>query len=166
MAPCYHLFGCYRRLWKHENSLSKIFSILIVVCFFYSQAAIASGDQAGLRYWNEIDREVIKTDSGLQYKALITGNGRKPTAKSKVTVHYRGLLLNGVEFDSSFSNDEPISFGLRRVIKGWTEGLQLMPVGSVFVFLIPPELAYGEKGQHPIPPNATLIFEIELFAAK
>jgi FKBP-type peptidyl-prolyl cis-trans isomerase FkpA len=81
-------------------------------------------------------------------------------------VHYRGLLLNGVQFDSSYSDDEPISFGLKRVIKGWTEGVQLMPVGSVFVFLIPPELAYGTQGSRSIPPDATLIFEIELFGIK
>ena len=123
-----------------------------------------TGDNdAGLRYWNEIKREAIETESGLQYKALITGKGRKPGPSSKVKVHYRGLLLNGVTFDSSFSEDEPVSFKLKNVIKGWKEGIQLMPTGSVFVFLIPPELAYGTKGSGVIPPNATLIFEVELF---
>ncbi len=123
-----------------------------------------TGDNdAGLRYWNEIKREVIETESGLQYKALITGKGRKPKPKSKVKVHYRGLLLNGVTFDSSFSEDEPVSLSLKSVIKGWKEGIPLMPTGSVFVFLIPPELAYGTKGSGVIPPNATLIFEVELF---
>lgn len=125
--------------------------------------SFAEEDQAGLRYWEGIDREAITTSSGLQYKILVPGKGRKPGAKSKVTVHYRGLLLNGVEFDSSYSNDEPIKISLRSVIDGWTEGIQLMPVGSVFVFLIPPELAYGERGGESIPPNATLIFEVELF---
>ncbi len=71
-----------------------------------------------------------------------------------------------MEFDSSYSSDEPITFSLKRVIKGWAEGIQLMPAGSVFVFLIPPELAYGEKGSEPIPPNATLIFIVELFGTK
>ena len=123
-----------------------------------------TGDNdAGLRYWNEIKREAIETESGLQYKALITGKGRKPKPKSKVKVHYRGLLLNGVTFDSSFSEDEPVSLSLKSVIKGWKEGIPLMPTGSVFVFLIPPELAYGTKGSGLIPPNATLIFEVELF---
>ena len=89
-----------------------------------------------------------------------------PGARSKVKVHYRGLLLNGVQFDTSFDQDEPVSFSLKRVIKGWTEGIQLMPVGSVFVFRIPPELGYGEKGSGVIPPNATLIFEVELFGFK
>jgi len=125
-----------------------------------------SAGQAGLEYWNNIEKEAIETGSGLQYKVLYTGNGRKPRAKGNVTVHYRGLLLNGAQFDSSYDSDEPIKLNLKRVIKGWTEGLQLMPGGSVYVFLIPPELAYGEKGSGVIPPNATLIFEIELFEAK
>mgnify|MGYP001819512926 CR=1 FL=1 len=122
--------------------------------------------QAGLEYWNKIDKEAITTASGLQYKILYTGNGRKPRAKGKVSVHYRGLLLNGVQFDTSFDKDEPVELSLKQVIKGWTEGLQLMSEGAVFVFLIPPELAYGEKGSDVIPPNSTLIFEIELFKAK
>ncbi len=123
---------------------------------------------AGLLYWNNIKKEAIETESGLQYKVLIMGRGRKPETKNNVYVHYRGLLLDGREFDNSFANDEPLKFNLKRVIKGWTEGLQLMPSGSVFVFLIPPELAYGERGggSGAIPPNATLIFEIELFKVK
>jgi FKBP-type peptidyl-prolyl cis-trans isomerase len=123
-------------------------------------------NEAGLRYWNEIKREAVTTESGLQYKALITGKGRKPGPRSKVRVHYRGLLLNGVTFDSSFDEDEPVKMNLKNVIKGWQEGIPLMPAGSVFVFLIPPELAYGTKGSDLIPPNATLIFEIELFGKK
>ena len=128
--------------------------------------AFADDDQAGLRYWNEIDKEAITTESGLQYKILALGKGRKPKAKNTVKVHYRGVLLNGVQFDSSYSEDEPISLSLKRVIKGWTEGIQLMPSGSVFIFLIPPELAFGENGSSPIPPNATLIFVVELFDIK
>jgi FKBP-type peptidyl-prolyl cis-trans isomerase FkpA len=123
----------------------------------------ASAGQAGLQYWNKIDKEAIETESGLQYKVLYAGNGRKPKSSSKVTVHYRGLLLNGSTFDTSYANDEPAELSLKSVIEGWKEGLQLMPAGSVYVFLIPPELAYGEKGSGAIPPNATLIFEIELF---
>ena len=118
---------------------------------------------AGLQYWNEIDREAITTESGLQYKVLITGKGRKARPKDYVRVHYRGLFLDGREFDSSYSNDEPVKLKMKRVIKGWYEGLQLMPSGSVYVFLIPSELAYGEKGSSLIPPGTTLIFEIELF---
>jgi FKBP-type peptidyl-prolyl cis-trans isomerase len=122
-----------------------------------------SAGQAGLQYWNKIDKELIETESGLQYKVLYAGRGRKPKSSSKVTVHYRGLLLNGSTFDTSYAGDEPVELSLKSVIKGWKEGLQLMPGGSVYVFLIPPELAYGEKGSGAIPPNATLIFEIELF---
>ncbi len=76
------------------------------------------------------------------------------------------MLLNGKVFDSSYDDDEPIKFNLRRVIKGWTEGIQLMPEGSIFIFLIPPELAYGEKGTNGIPPDSTLIFEVELYNLK
>jgi len=139
---------------------------VLFIALLFTMPAFADDDQAGLRYWNDIDKEAVTTSTGLQYKILALGKGRKPEAKNTVKVHYRGLLLNGVEFDSSYSEDEPISLSLKRVIKGWTEGIQLMPTGSVFVFLIPPELAYGEKGSGPIPPNATLIFVVELFDIK
>jgi FKBP-type peptidyl-prolyl cis-trans isomerase len=125
-----------------------------------------SAIQAGMQYWYDIEKEAIETSSGLQFKILIAGKGRKPKLKSTVKVHYRGLLLDGRQFDSSFDQDEPIELKLTQVIKGWTEGIQLMPAGSVYVFLIPPELAYGEKGAGPIPPDATLIFEVELFGTK
>jgi FKBP-type peptidyl-prolyl cis-trans isomerase len=102
------------------------------------------------------------TDSGLQYKVIEMGDGAKPSATDKVKVHYRGTLLNGEEFDSSYTRGEPISFQLNQVIPGWTEGVQLMPVGSKFMFYIPPDLAYGAAGGGPIGPNATLIFQVEL----
>ena len=85
-----------------------------------------------------------------------------PAATDTVEVHYRGTLLDGTEFDSSYKRNQPISFALDRVIAGWTEGVQLMPVGSKFVFYIKPELAYGDGGGGLIPPNSTLIFEVEL----
>ena len=108
-------------------------------------------------------KEGVKiTDSGLQYKVIDMGDGPKPTATDKVKVHYRGTLLNGEEFDSSYARGEPISFQLNQVIPGWTEGVQLMPVGSKFMFYIPSNLAYGPAGGGPIGPNATLIFQIEL----
>jgi FKBP-type peptidyl-prolyl cis-trans isomerase len=105
---------------------------------------------------------VQTTASGLQYKVETMGTGPKPAATDTVKVHYRGTLLDGTEFDSSYARNEPISFGLNRVIAGWTEGVQLMPVGSKFTFYIAPELAYGEGGGGPIPPNSTLVFEVEL----
>lgn len=102
------------------------------------------------------------TESGLQYKVIRQGDGARPTADDVVEVHYRGTLLDGTEFDSSYARDESISFELDRVIAGWTEGVQLMPVGSKYMFYIKPELAYGTGGGGPIPPNSTLVFEVEL----
>ena len=144
--------------------VNKALSILVGVLFLSLQSAAMAEEQVGLVYWNKIKGDAVTTESGLQYKALITGKGRKPKKNRKVKVHYRGLFLNGAVFDSSFDNDEPVSLSLKSVIKGWQEGIPLMPAGSVFVFLIPPELAYGEKGSGVIPPNATLLFEVELFA--
>lgn len=120
----------------------------------------AEGDKFLLE--NRVKEGVQITDSGLQYKVVEMGDGAKPVATDKVTVHYRGTLLNGEEFDSSYSRGEPVSFALNQVIPGWTEGVQLMPVGSKFMFFIPPDLGYGPAGGGPIGPNATLIFEVEL----
>ena len=113
---------------------------------------------------NHSKEGVLITDSGLQYKVIDMGDGPKPTATDKVKVHYRGTLLNGDEFDSSYARGDPISFQLNQVIPGWTEGVQLMPVGSKFMFYIPPNLGYGPGGGGPIGPNATLIFQVELLA--
>ena len=111
---------------------------------------------------NKVKEGVQTTASGLQYKVVTMGDGAKPAAEDTVKVHYRGTLLDGTEFDSSYARNEPISFGLNRVISGWTEGVQLMPIGSKFIFYIAPDLAYGEGGGGPIPPNSTLVFEVEL----
>ena len=146
--------------------MKKVLSVLMGILFLSLQGPVFAEEQAGMKYWNKIKGEAVETDSGLQYKVLIMGEGRKPKPRSKVKVHYRGLFLNGSTFDSSFSEDEPMSLSLKSVIKGWQEGIPLMPTGSVFVFLIPPELAYGTKGSGVIPPNATLIFEVELFSSK
>jgi FKBP-type peptidyl-prolyl cis-trans isomerase len=102
------------------------------------------------------------TDSGLQYKVIKEGDGAKPKATDKVTVHYRGKLLDGTEFDSSYKRQQPATFGLNQVIKGWTEGVQLMSVGSTYSFAIHPDMAYGERGRPSIPPNSVLLFDIEL----
>lgn len=120
----------------------------------------AEGDRFLLE--NRGKEGVQVTDSGLQYKVIEMGEGAKPAASDSVTVHYRGTLLSGEEFDSSYSRNQPMTFQLDQVIPGWTEGVQLMPVGSKFMFWIPPNLAYGPNGGGPIGPNATLTFEVEL----
>ena len=106
---------------------------------------------------------VVTTATGLQYKVLENGTGAKPKATDTVNVHYRGTFIDGKTFDSSYDRGEPISFPLNRVIPGWTEGVQLMPVGSKYEFYIPYQLAYGERGAGgAIPGYATLIFLVEL----
>jgi len=108
---------------------------------------------------------VIVTDSGLQYEVLTMGDGAKPKPENTVKVHYKGTTIDAEEFDSSYSRGQPISFPLNGVIKGWTEGVALMPVGSKYRFFIPSELAYGERGAGAkIGPNSTLVFEVELLA--
>ncbi|MEW6338196.1 MAG: FKBP-type peptidyl-prolyl cis-trans isomerase [Acidobacteriota bacterium] len=113
-------------------------------------------------------KEGVKTTtSGLQYKVVKAGTGPKPTADDTVSVHYRGTLTDGTEFDSSYSRKEPATFPVKGVIAGWTEILQLMPVGSTWQVVIPANLAYGERGAGgKIGPNATLVFEIELLSIK
>lgn len=115
---------------------------------------------------NKKNPDVHVTESGLQYKIIKQGDGPKPTATSKVTVNYKGTLIDGTVFDSTENNGgQPITFGLNQVIRGWTEGLQLMPTGSKYIFYIPSDLAYGDQGAGGlIPGGATLIFEIELLS--
>jgi len=112
---------------------------------------------------NKAAEGVKVTASGLQYKVVSTGSGKAPVATDNVTVHYIGKLIDGTEFDSSVKRGQPASFALNRVISGWTEGLQLMHEGDKFIFYVPQELGYGERGAGgQIPPFATLIFEVEL----
>ncbi len=108
---------------------------------------------------------VKETDSGLQYIVMREGKGAKPTADDVVTVNYRGTLIDGTEFDSSYARNQPVTFPLKGVIPGWTEALQLMSVGSLYKLYIPSKLAYGENGAgNKIGPNSTLVFEVELLS--
>ena len=137
---------------------------------FFAVAAMVMLPGLGMAENNAENSEqnagLIRTASGLKYKALKEGTGARPKATDTVLVHYRGTLLDGTEFDSSIKRGEPIEFPLNGVIKGWTEGVQLMREGSKYQFVIPPELAYGARGTGPIGPNATLIFEVELLKVK
>ena len=130
------------------------------------QAAMAAAFKAEGESWlkeNAKKEDVVVLSSGLQYKVIKQGNGKKPGRTSKVRCHYEGTLTNGMKFDSSYDRNEPAVFGLNQVIKGWTEGLQLMSEGSVYELYIPYQLAYGEAGAHgSIPPCAALVFKVEL----
>ena len=142
----------------------KTRSLLTLLLFFlFMPHHLTAEDSPGMKYWNGIKAKAHVTESGLQYKVRTLGDGPRPSPRSKVRVHYNGMLMNGVEFDSSYNEDEPVQLSLSRVIEGWQEGIQLMPAGSTFTFLIPPELAYGEKGTDGIPPNSTLIFDVDLY---
>ena len=113
---------------------------------------------------NKAQPGVVTTASGLQYQVLRAGSGERPMATSRVRVNYEGKLLDGTPFDSSYERGQPADFGLDQVIKGWTEGVALMPVGSKYRFWVPSELAYGSNGTPggPIGPDATLTFDVEL----
>ncbi len=114
---------------------------------------------------NKSKEGVVTLPSGLQYKILKAGTGPKPTASDSVVCNYRGTLIDGKEFDSSYKRGEPATFPVSGVIKGWTEALQLMPVGSKWQLFVPADLAYGERGAGAdIGPNSTLIFEVELIS--
>jgi FKBP-type peptidyl-prolyl cis-trans isomerase len=168
------LFDAIKATYRDEElAMTPEEATAIREAFIAERRAEAESAQAGLAATNaaEGDRFLLEnrskedvqiTDSGLQYKVIDMGDGPKPVATDNVKVHYSGTLLNGDEFDSSYQRGEPISFQLDQVIPGWTEGVQLMPVGSKFMFYIPSNLAYGPSGGGPIGPNATLIFQIEL----
>ncbi len=116
---------------------------------------------------NKAKEGVVTLESGLQYKIMKTGDGKKPTADDTVVCNYRGTLIDGTEFDSSYKRNQPATFQVKGVIKGWTEALQLMPAGSKWQLFIPSSLAYGERGAGgSIGPNATLLFEVELISVK
>jgi FKBP-type peptidyl-prolyl cis-trans isomerase len=113
---------------------------------------------------NKKKEGVQSTSSGLQYKVITKGTGPMPKSDDTVKTHYRGTLIDGTEFDSSYKRGEPATFGVTQVIKGWTEALLMMPVGSKWQLFIPSDLAYGPGGRPGIPPNAALLFDIELIA--
>lgn len=148
-----------------------IIALVLIVLFFIFKGYIASKNapqniQIGVNFLaeNEQKEGVQTTDSGLQYEVLNKGEGNvHPTAKSKVTVHYHGTLIDGTVFDSSVDRNKTISFKLNQVIAGWTEGVQLMVVGDRYRFYVPSDLAYGTRGVGSIPPGSLLIFDIELF---
>lgn len=127
-------------------------------------AISAKNIEDGKKYLEENKAKpgVVTTESGLQYEVLTPATGEKPAAEDTVEVDYVGTLLDGTEFDSSYKRGETAKFPLNRVIPGWTEGVQLMPVGAKFKFVIPSGLAYGDRDTGTIPPNSTLIFEVEL----
>lgn len=128
---------------------------------------VANSEQIGREFLaqNRIKNGVITTDSGLQYRVIEKATGDRPGPDDKVLVHYRGRLVDGTEFDSSYKRNRPASFRVNQVIKGWTEALQLMPRGSKWQLVIPPELGYGERGAgNMIPPDSTLIFDVELIS--
>lgn len=129
-----------------------------------AKAITAKNIEEGKKYLeeNKAKAGVVTTESGLQYEVLVPGTGEKPTAEDTVEVDYVGTLLDGTEFDSSYKRGETAKFPLNRVIPGWTEGVQLMPVGAKYRFVIPAELAYGDRDTGTIAPNSTLIFEVEL----
>lgn len=125
------------------------------------EAAISEGKKFLTE--NKTKSGVVTLPSGVQYSVIRKGTGPKPKISDEVTVHYKGTLLNGKQFDSSYDRNEPITLSLNKVIPGWTEGLQQMPAGSKYKFFIPYEAGYGERGAgEDIPPYSTLIFEIEL----
>jgi FKBP-type peptidyl-prolyl cis-trans isomerase len=125
--------------------------------------------QAGEQFLaaNKSKEGIVTLPSGLQYKVLKDGAGSKPTASDSVVCNYRGTLIDGKEFDSSYKRGEPATLSVGEVIKGWTEALQLMPVGSKWQLYVPADLAYGERSPSPdIPPNSALVFDVELLSIK
>ena len=147
-------------LMTAENAQAYIQSYITEVQMKEAEAAQAENE--AFLASNKSREGVITTESGLQYKIVTEGSGKRPTTEDRVIVHYTGRLIDGTVFESSVERGEPVAFGVTEVIRGWVEGLQLMPVGSKYVFWIPSELAYGGQEMSPIKPYSTLIFELEL----
>ena len=148
-----------------------IIAVVVLSVFVIRLLVLSPGSeeirQQGIEFLaqNSKAEGVVTTASGLQYQVLHKGTGtRHPKPTDTVTVHYEGTLINGDVFDSSIQRGQPASFPLNRVIKGWTEGLQLMVAGDKFRLFIPSELAYGKRAAGKIPPNSTLVFDVELIS--
>ena len=149
-------------------SLSKLGCALVIATASFSPLMAESDLEKGEAFLKEnAKKEGVKTTaSGLQYKVLKEGEGKSPKATDEVVVHYKGTFIDGKEFDSSYKRNQPAEFPLNGVIPGWTEGVQLMKEGAKYQFVIPSKLAYGERGRPSIPPNSTLVFDIELIKVK
>jgi FKBP-type peptidyl-prolyl cis-trans isomerase len=147
--------------------LTKTLAGLALVCGMTAPLTLNAEPNMDYLVENASKDGVTVTESGLQYKVLQEGTGAQPSASDTVEVHYTGTLVDGTKFDSSRDRGETISFPLNGVIAGWTEGVQLMKEGARYEFVIPSELGYGARGAGGvIPPNATLIFDVELIAIK
>ncbi|MGL4292666.1 MAG: FKBP-type peptidyl-prolyl cis-trans isomerase [Bacteroidales bacterium] len=152
---------------KGDSTMTQEQAISIIQNYFQQaeQKEASKSKEEGEKFLSENKSKdgVVTTESGLQYKIDSVGTGAVPTAEDQVTVHYTGKLLNGEVFDSSVERGQPATFGVTQVIKGWTEALQMMPVGSKWTLYIPSDLAYGDRAAGPkIKPNSTLVFEVEL----
>ena len=167
--------SCFASIFRYHPHLMKLLRILgatvmVAAVNLVTPTLMAdSATEKGEAFLKEnANKEGVKTTaSGLQYKSLKEGTGPSPKATDTVLVHYRGTLLDGTEFDSSYKRNEPIEFPLNRVIPGWTEGVQLMKEGGKMQLFIPSKLAYGTRGAPgAIGPNETLIFEIELLKVR
>ncbi len=146
-----------------------ILAIVGITVWAGTQTQVAAVRQGDMKYLAENGGKagVTTTATGLQYQVLRPANGPKPAREDTVLVHYEGKLVDGTVFDSSYSRNQPAAFPLDQVIPAWTEGVQLMPVGSKYRFVVPPELGYGARGAGGvIPPGAVLLFDVELLAVK
>jgi FKBP-type peptidyl-prolyl cis-trans isomerase len=155
------LSGKVKMTEADQNNITKLVRSSV-------EGAAEANHQAAAKFLAENGKKpgVTTTASGLQYKVLAAGSGESPKASDEVTVNYRGTLLDGTEFDSSYKRGQPATFQVSRVIPGWTEALQLMKPGAKYQLFIPPQLAYDLRSRPPIPPGSMLIFDVELLSAK
>jgi len=155
------LSGKVKMTEADQNNITKLVRSSV-------EGAAEANHQAAAKFLAENGKKpgVTTTASGLQYKVLAAGSGESPKATDEVTVNYRGTLLDGTEFDSSYKRGQPATFQVSRVIPGWTEALQLMKPGAKYQLFIPPQLAYDLRSRPPIPPGSMLIFDVELLSSK